>query len=67
VYVDPPEKQGADAEVTFWVRAAEEGTGLEEALEGAVREWVSAEWPFERVRWPGREISWEEWDRLREA
>jgi hypothetical protein len=67
VYVDPPERQGADADVTLWVRVDEEGTGLEEALERAVREWVAAEWPFERVRWPGLEISWEEWDRLPEA
>jgi hypothetical protein len=67
VYVDPPERQGADAEVTMWVRADEEGTGLEETLQGAVSEWITAEWPFERVRWPGRDISWEEWDRLPEA
>jgi hypothetical protein len=67
VYVDPPEKQGADAEVTFWVRVEEEGTGLEELLEQRIREWLAAEWPFERIRWPGREISWEEWDRLPEA
>jgi hypothetical protein len=67
VYVDPPEKQGADADVSFWVRSSEEDSGLEAELEGAVREWISAEWPFERVRWPGREISWEEWDALPDA
>jgi hypothetical protein len=67
VYVDPPEKAGADAEVTLWVRVEEEGTGLEEELERRAREWLAAEWPFERVRWPGRELSWEEWDRLPEA
>jgi hypothetical protein len=64
VYVDPPQKKGADADVTFWVRVEEEATGLEEELEKGVRGWISAEWPFERVHWPGREISWEEWDRL---
>jgi RimJ/RimL family protein N-acetyltransferase len=67
VYVDPPEKQGADAEVTLWVRAEAEGTGLEEELESAARDWLASEWPFDRVRWPGREISWEEWDRLPDA
>ena len=25
---------------------------------------IAAEWPFEEVRWPGRDISWEEWDAL---
>ena len=67
VYVDPPEKRGADAEVSLWVRADEEGGGLEDELEAAVREWIASEWPFETVRWPGREISWEEWDRLPDA
>lgn len=64
VYVDPPEKQGADAEVCLWVRSDEEDGDLEEVLEAAVRSWLDAEWPFETIRWPGREISWEEWDAL---
>jgi len=67
VYIDPPDRQGSDAEVTLWVRVDEEGTGLEEALEGAVRAWIAAEWPFERVCWPGREISWDEWNQLPKA
>jgi hypothetical protein len=64
VYVDPPEKHGADAEVYMWVRADEEEGDLEEVLEGVVREWLASDWPFESIRWPGREISWEEWDAL---
>jgi hypothetical protein len=67
VYVDPPEKEGADAEVCLWVRADEEDGDLEQVLEAAVREWLDAEWPFETIRWPGREISWEEWDALPDA
>lgn len=65
VYVDPPDKQGADADVFLWVRADEEDGGdLEQVLEAEVRRWIAAEWPFEEVRWPGRDISWEEWDAL---
>lgn len=64
VYVDPPEKLGADAEVCLWVRADEERSGLEQEVEAAVRGWLELEWPFEVVRWPGREITWEEWDAL---
>ena len=45
------------------MRSDEEGGDLEEVLEAAVRRWLDAEWPFETVRWPGREISWEDWDR----
>ncbi|HET6830186.1 MAG TPA: hypothetical protein VFH44_02435 [Solirubrobacterales bacterium] len=67
VYVDPPEKQGADAEVHLWVRADEEDGDLEQVLEAEVRAWLGAEWPFETIRWPGREIPWDEWERLPDA
>jgi hypothetical protein len=67
VYIDPPEKQGADAEVFLWVRADEDGGDLEQVLEAAVRGWLASEWPFETIRWPGREISWEEWNSLPDA
>jgi hypothetical protein len=64
VYIDPPEKVGADAEVTFWVRADELATGLEAALEATVRQWVADVWPFTDVVYPGRDLSWDEWDAL---
>jgi len=67
VYVDPPDKQGADADVFLWVRSDEEGGDLEEVLEGEVRRWLDAEWPFATVRWPGRDLAWEDWDRLPDA
>ena len=61
VYVEPSTKVGFEAEVYLWVRADELGTGLEKELEGSVRRWISEEWPFERVAYPGRDLSWEEW------
>ena len=64
VYIDPPEKAGADAEIAFWVRADEIETGLETALEETVRRWVAGDWPFERAVYPGRDLRWEEWDAL---
>ncbi len=67
VYIDPPEKRGVDAEVTLWVRSDEEDGDLEAELELAVREWLEHEWPFTTVRWPGREISWEDWNNLPDA
>jgi hypothetical protein len=62
VYVDPTEKAGYDAEVALWVRADELGSGLEQALEAAVRRWIVEEWPFARVGYPGRDMTWEAWD-----
>lgn len=64
VYVDPPEKEGYDAEVCFWVRSDELGTGLEDALEETVRRWIPAAWPFAKVAYPGRDVPWSEWNTL---
>ena len=64
VYVDPTEKAGYDAEVSFWVRLDERETGLEQALEATVRTWIAEVWPFERVGYPGRDVTWEAWEAL---
>jgi hypothetical protein len=37
---------------------------VEEELEEFVREWVTTTWPFTTVRFPGRDISWEDWHAL---
>jgi hypothetical protein len=50
VYVDPDDE--ADAQVRLWVRR--DSYDLDPELERAVREWIAREWPFARVRWPGR-------------
>ncbi len=55
--------QGSDAGVFLWVRADEE----DGVLEAEVRCRLAAEWPFATVRWPGRDISREEWDALPDA
>jgi hypothetical protein len=64
VYVDPPEKAGYDAEVHYWARRDGPEHGLEESLGEATRRWISEAWPFERVAFPGRDISWGDYDAL---
>jgi hypothetical protein len=64
IYIDPSVKQGYDANVQFWVRASESETGLDERLFATIRDWIARDWPFERVAYPGREISREAWDPL---
>lgn len=64
VYVDPAEKEGAEAEITFWVRADELDTGLEHELEATVRQWIASAWPFTQVIYPGRDLSWDAWNAL---
>jgi hypothetical protein len=46
VYIDPPEKQGADAEISWWVVDGQAGTGLERELDALVPRWIAAAWPF---------------------
>ena len=64
VYVDPSEKQGYDAKVILWVRQSEFSKGLDEKLFSAVKSWLSKEWWFNKVAYPGRQISWQEWESL---
>jgi len=53
VYVDPPEREGADAEVWFWGRSSELASGLEDEIEAFVVGWLAREWPFGSVRLQG--------------
>ena len=61
VYIDPPEKQGADAEISWWVVDSQAGTGLESALDALVPQWIATTWPFTQPRYVGRDLSWNEW------
>jgi hypothetical protein len=62
VYIDPPERVGGvDAEISWWVGDAFVGTEVEAALDDLVPRWVAEEWPLERPRYVGRDLSWDEW------
>ena len=61
VYIDPPEKDGADAEISWWVVDECVGTELEAALDDLVPRWIAEVWPLTRPRYVGRDLSWAEW------
>src|SRR5580693_6664641 len=61
VYIDPPEKSGADAEISWWVVDEKAGTDLPEVLDELVPHWIGAAWPFSRPRYIGRDLSWADW------
>ena len=42
VYIDPPEKVGADAEISWWVVDRLVGSDVERALDELVPRWVAA-------------------------
>ncbi len=64
VYIDPSSNQEYDAEIIMWVRQSEVATGLDEHLFNSVKKWIAKEWPFECPGFPGRDISWDEWNSL---
>ena len=64
VYFYPTDKAEYDTEVFLWVRESEAATDLDEELFEAVQGWLATDWPFNRPAYPGRTISWEEWDSL---
>jgi len=66
VYIDPSEKVEYDAKMICWVRKSEIANGLDEKLFCTVKSWLEEEWWFSSVAFPGRLISWEQWDALPE-
>jgi RimJ/RimL family protein N-acetyltransferase len=46
VYIDPPERAGTDAEISWWVVDRYVGTDLEKALDALVPTWIGDSWPF---------------------
>jgi hypothetical protein len=57
VYINPSEDEDTDAEVYMWVRQSEFDKGLDPILFETVRKWLEETWPFERVKYPGRDAA----------
>ncbi|MGH8893875.1 MAG: GNAT family N-acetyltransferase [Actinomycetes bacterium] len=63
VYIDPPEKAGADAEISWWVVDRFVATDVEQALDELVPRWI-ADWPLDRPRYVPRDMTWAEFHKL---
>ncbi len=61
VYIDPTDKPGADADISWWVIDELVGSPVEQALDELVPRWIAEEWPLEQPRYVGRDLSWGEW------
>jgi hypothetical protein len=61
VYIDPTDKPGADADISWWVVDELVGSDVEATLDQLVPRWVGEDWPFRRPRYVGRDLSWAEW------
>jgi hypothetical protein len=67
VYIDPPERAGADADVSWWVVDSLVGSDVEAELDELVPYWVAQDWPFEKPRYVPREMTWAQWLALPET
>jgi hypothetical protein len=65
VYIYPSPNTVYDAMIIMWVRQREVKTGLDSFLCETVKKWVREKWPFENAGYPGRDISWDEWNALK--
>ena len=60
-YIDPTDKAGADADISWWVRDEYLGSPVEAALDAFVPGWIARDWPFVQPRYVGLDLSWAEW------
>lgn len=65
-YIMRSKKEPYAVECQTWVRADELANGFDERFHQWFRKWVEQTWPFDTdlIGWPGREISWEDWNQL---
>ncbi|WP_340560442.1 N-acetyltransferase [Streptomyces sp. GSL17-111] len=61
VYIDPPERTGSDADVSWWVVDELAGSEAERALDALVPRWIATAWPFRRPRHLGHDLTWAQW------
>ena len=65
LYINPTTKEDYDTSISMWVRASEVDNGLDSILFDSVKKWISEDWPFQKVAYPGREINWEKWKTMK--
>lgn len=58
VYIDPPERAGADADISWWVVDRLVDGPAQEALDEFVPRWVAERWPLSAPRYVGRDLTW---------
>ncbi|TMP28491.1 hypothetical protein CWB99_11295 [Pseudoalteromonas rubra] len=59
VYIDPSRSPHYDCEVYLWIRT--DSQTQDELLFNTVQNWLKTCWPFDKAAFPGRTLSWEEW------
>lgn len=66
IYIFPSEKMEYEVDVYSWIKANRADGSLDDQVFKAVFDWVKKDWPFKKVAYPGRIISWEIWNNLKD-
>ena len=67
VYIDPTDKPGADADISWWVRDEYVGMVVERALDEWVPIWIKKCWPLHAPRFVGHDLTWAQWSDIPSA
>ncbi|WP_085299318.1 hypothetical protein [Cognaticolwellia mytili] len=65
VYIDPSRSSNYDCEVYLWIR--DDSIVLDKLLYRTMLNWLQVDWPFSKVAFPGRCISWKNWENALKA
>lgn len=64
IYIYPSSNPNYETMILLWVRTSAVKDGLDTMLFDSVKKWISKDWPFQKVAYPGREINWIEWESM---
>lgn len=64
LYVFPSRKIKYDVEVYFWLRST--AVNMDKYIFEIIYKWIKNIWPFKSVVYPGRTISWDTWNKLKD-
>ncbi|MBT3180108.1 MAG: GNAT family N-acetyltransferase [Candidatus Marinimicrobia bacterium] len=62
MYIYPSDNPNYDAVIMMWVRQSEVENGLDEILFSSVKKWIQNKWPFKKIAYLGRDVSWSEFE-----
>ena len=62
IYIYPSDNPNYNAVIMMWVRQSEVANGLDEILFSSAKKWIKEKWHFDKVAYPGRDISWYEFE-----
>ena len=62
IYIGPSQSSEFNCDVFYWIRDSH--NHLETDLKNEIKKWLRDFWPFKKIAYPGRDISWEDWESI---